>query len=579
MCTHGELLAQIRGIQNQIHGFESKLANVSSIPEEVGAFVHDLSKKASFLLTAAADGVTAVGPTRWDRISARLASHFLVEKYFNGFCQQVLDELISETRASMGTLLVFQQNGSRAEAIAARDSERRDCFHAELFVGPSALSQIRRGKPWLVVDEEHRGDGLGSAHTSSLVVPLRVLDQVAGAFCLAKSSKGDFTEDDRSLLIEVSRTMAVYWSAAHPPLVDSAVPRKAWQEIRAESRFEGIVTPSDPLLDVLEIVTLAGPSDATVLIEGETGTGKELIAEAIRRRSTRAARPYCVVNCAAIPETLVESELFGHERGAFTNAVERRVGLLESGNGGTVFLDEIAEIPLALQPKLLRFLQFGEIQRVGATKITSVDDRVMAATSRNLKAMVRQGTFREDLFFRLNVVPIQVPPLRERAESIPALASHFAQVFARAQGLERIRIDPEVYEILKAFPWPGNVRQLEGVIQRMVVLTGKDRLTRLDVPEEISSGRTLVVEIDQNPFRRFFERMPVDYDDLKRAREEMQRVLSSSIERLDREFVGAILAKDSNVSRAAREAGMHRTLIYRILKRRGDGETSFDACA
>jgi formate hydrogenlyase transcriptional activator len=232
-----------------------------------------------------------------------------------------------------------------------------------------------------------------------------------------------------------------------------------------------IVGESRSLRHALEQVEIVAPTDATVLVLGETGTGKELIARAIHERSSRRDRPFVKINCAAIPSGLLESELFGHERGAFTSAVTQKIGRFEVANGGTLFLDEVGEIPLELQPKLLRVLQEQEFERLGGARTIKVDVRLVAATNRDLAEMVEGQRFRDDLYYRLNVFPVAVPPLRERPEDIEALVRHFVRRFARRMN-RRIEVIPtETLDALRRHPWPGNVRELENLIQRAVILS------------------------------------------------------------------------------------------------------------
>jgi formate hydrogenlyase transcriptional activator len=234
--------------------------------------------------------------------------------------------------------------------------------------------------------------------------------------------------------------------------------------------LDPIVGESPLLKSVLQDVDLVAPTDATVLILGETGTGKELIARAIHARSNRSTRPFIRVNCAAIPSSLIASELFGHERGAFTGALQRRLGRFESADGGTIFLDEIGELPMETQITLLRVLQEREFERVGSSQPISVDVRIIAATNRDLEAAVAAGTIREDLFYRLNVVPINVPPLRERAEDIPLLVEHLVEKFAKKARKTFRTIKMNTIELLQAHDWPGNIRELQNVIERAVIL-------------------------------------------------------------------------------------------------------------
>jgi formate hydrogenlyase transcriptional activator len=249
------------------------------------------------------------------------------------------------------------------------------------------------------------------------------------------------------------------------------------EEIDHALMFEDIVGSSEALSKVLHQVARVASSDSTVLILGETGTGKELIARAIHKRSKRADRAFIAVNCAAIPPSLIASELFGHERGAFTGATQRRVGRFEAANGGTIFLDEIGDLPQEIQVVLLRVLQEREIERVGGNKPIPVDVRVLAATHHDLNALVAEGRFREDLLYRLSVVPIEVPPLRERVADIPVLLEYFIDRFGKRAGKKFRTIDKKSLKVLQAYGWPGNVRELQNVIERAVLLSDPDTLS------------------------------------------------------------------------------------------------------
>jgi transcriptional regulator with GAF, ATPase, and Fis domain len=243
------------------------------------------------------------------------------------------------------------------------------------------------------------------------------------------------------------------------------------EEINLENRFEDIVGESSGLKQVLRQIETVAPTDATVLIQGETGTGKELLARAIHRLSPRHDRTFIKLNCAAIPAGLLESELFGHEKGAFTGAIARKMGRLELANEGTLFLDEVGELPLDLQPKLLRALQEREIERLGGTRPISVNVRLIAATNRDLGKMVQEKQFRADLFYRLKVFPIFAPPLRERAKDIPILVRHFVATHSRRMGKTIETIPPATMESLSRWKWPGNIRELENFLERAVILT------------------------------------------------------------------------------------------------------------
>jgi formate hydrogenlyase transcriptional activator len=241
--------------------------------------------------------------------------------------------------------------------------------------------------------------------------------------------------------------------------------------------LDEIVGESPALKKVMQQVNLVARTDSTVLILGETGTGKELIARAIHARSRRSARPFIRVNCAAIPASLIATELFGHERGAFTGAMQRRLGRFEAADGGTIFLDEIGELPMETQITLLRVLQEREFERVGSSHPVSVDVRIIAATNRDLKAAVSSGTFRQDMFYRLNVFPILVPSLRERASDIPILVKYLVDRYAQKAGRTFTRIDQQTLELLQAYKWPGNIRELQNVIERAVILSERETFT------------------------------------------------------------------------------------------------------
>ena len=265
--------------------------------------------------------------------------------------------------------------------------------------------------------------------------------------------------------------------------------RRLRAELAQEYRFENIVGTSEALRDVLRQVRKVAPLKTTVLLTGESGTGKELVARALHELSPRAAAPFVAVNCGAIPAELIESELFGHVRGAFTDASRDKKGLVAEADGGTLFLDEIGELPAALQVKLLRFLQEEEVRRVGDTRSEKVDVRIVAATARDLARAVQEGEFREDLFYRLNVIGIRLPPLRERPDDVPPLVAHFlAKHRPLRRGAPISGVAPEAMEALVAHRWPGNVRELEHVLERAVVLAEGDEIREEDLPDELRAS-------------------------------------------------------------------------------------------
>ena len=310
------------------------------------------------------------------------------------------------------------------------------------------------------------------------LLPLVSRDRPLGTLALGRREDKAFTEDDVEFLSRVASQIAIAVENAKAyrqiaDLKDKLALEKLYleDEIRTELNFDEIVGQSDSLRRALWQVETVAPTESTVLIYGETGTGKELIARAIHDRSPRSARAFVKLNCAAIPTGLLESELFGSEKGAFTGAIAQRIGRFELANGGTIFLDEIGEIPLELQPKLLRVLQEREFERLGSSRTLRTDARLIAATNRDLAATVEEGKFRPDLFYRLNVFPVRVPPLRERSEDIPLLVRHFAQEFSRRMNKRVETISSETLQALTRYHWPGNIRELQNVIERAVIVS------------------------------------------------------------------------------------------------------------
>jgi formate hydrogenlyase transcriptional activator len=314
-------------------------------------------------------------------------------------------------------------------------------------------------------------------------VPLVARHRPIAAMSLGSRRPNAFSEGDLDLLTQVASQIALALdnalayerlNASRNHLEDQRVYLES--EIVSESGFEDIIGKSRPLRKVLDQISIVAPADSTVVIYGETGTGKELIARAIHQRSSRSGKTFVRLNCAAIPSGLLESELFGHERGAFTGALAQRRGRFELADQGTLFLDEIGDISLELQPKLLRAIQEHEFERLGSSRTIHVNVRLIAATHKDLRKMIGEGAFREDLFYRLNVFPIEVPPLRERREDIPLLVRYFVSRLCRRMRKSITNIPRETMDALVAWDWPGNVRELENLIERAVILSPKDRL-------------------------------------------------------------------------------------------------------
>jgi formate hydrogenlyase transcriptional activator len=328
---------------------------------------------------------------------------------------------------------------------------------------------------------------------SACAVPLATVHGILGTLNLGAFQEDAFSPSQFPLLTRVAGQIAIaVRNAVSFERIEELNAQLAREklyledEIRSDYQFEEIIGRSNALARVLREIQTVAPTDSTVLISGETGSGKELVARAIHQLNARRDHAFVKLNCAAIPTGLLESELFGHEKGAFTGAISQRIGRFELANRGTVFLDEVGEIPIELQPKLLRVLQEREFERLGSTRTLRTDARLIAATNRDLSALVDEQKFRQDLFYRLNVFPITVPPLRERREDIPMLVRHFAQQFARRMKKNIETIPSETMDVLTRYDWPGNIRELQNLIERAVILsTG----TTLGVPIEALTGR------------------------------------------------------------------------------------------
>ena len=331
---------------------------------------------------------------------------------------------------------------------------------------------------------------------------------------------------------------------------------------RAEGPRFGIIGESTAIAELYAVIDKVADTPSTVLVTGESGTGKELVARALHEESSRASRPFIKVNCAAIPTTLMESELFGHEKGAFTGAVSSKPGRFELADGGTLFLDEIAEIPPEMQVKLLRVLQESEFERVGGVRTIRVDVRLVAATNRDLKAEIDKGTFREDLFYRLNVVPVALAPLRDRRDDIPGLLDFFVGRFNERLGKRIVGIEPDALEALTRHDWPGNIRELENIVERAVLFADGDRLCLVDLPPEVTR--------DVSPGA------PAPTADVPLGDEGLKQQVKAATSRLERQLITRALDQTGgNVTHAARllkisRKGLQLKMKELELRERGD---------
>jgi formate hydrogenlyase transcriptional activator len=452
---------------------------------------------------------------------------------------------------------------------------REDDAHIVAGAGKRALETL---KPVVVerigpddlppeIYEKIIGEGL----KSSCVIPLVSRDRALGYLSIARTAVSTFAPEDVEFLAEAAGQIAIAIENAMAyheisDLKDKLAQEKLYleEEIRSEMNFENIIGNSPELKHVLELVETVAPSDSTVLLQGETGTGKELIARAIHDRSRRKDHTFVKLNCAAIPTGLLESELFGHEKGAFTGAITQKIGRMELADQGTLFLDEVGDIPIEIQPKLLRALQEREFERLGSTHTRRVNVRLVAATNRDLEKMIADREFRSDLYYRLHVFPIRIPPLRERKEDIPKLVSYFVQKFAKQMQKKIDLVSPVVMKGLTAWEWPGNIRELENFIERAVILT---RGRSLDAPLG-ELRKTNTVEFPRAD-QRNFEAVVAEKTN---SQSDKASVLGEYERRQHDEIIRALTACKGRVGGAdgaAARLGVNRTTFLARMKKFG----------
>jgi transcriptional regulator with GAF, ATPase, and Fis domain len=389
-----------------------------------------------------------------------------------------------------------------------------------------------------------------------LVAPLQYAGEVYGAVYVQHDKPLNiYSEEAAHFLKEFAEVAALSLQRA---LAFEELRRQSEEASRtlfADHQFPGLLTHDPKMIELLKVVAQVADSDATVLVGGESGTGKELIVQALHLNSSRRNKPFVVVHCTALPATVLESELFGHKRGAYTGADRDRPGRFASAAGGTVFLDEIAEVPLELQAKLLRFLQFGEIQRLGADRVETVDVRVVAATHQDLPKLVEKGRFRQDLYYRLKVVELQIPPLRERRGDIPLLLEHFTRRAWKREGA----VPPwsrEALRVLSAHRYPGNVRELEHIVERACLLARGPELGVELLPPDLEPAPAVAPSFGFTTWSN---------DELKQAREQAQ-------DAVEREFLRTLLeSSQGNISEAARRSGISRPYLQRLVSKHREG--------
>src|ERR1700740_2701674 len=470
---------------------------------------------------------------------------------------------VSLPDAASGKIRVFAVDFPHGKGVIKED----------LLVAPSTAAKKAMDtlKP-VVLDSPESDCVSGNAEgiRTQCVIPLVNRDRLLGILCPCRTTETPFVPEDVDFLSRASGQIAIAIENAlayHEisELKDKLAQEKLYleEEIRSDSGFERIIGKSAPLKHILQLVETVAPSDSTVLLLGETGTGKELVARAIHDRGRRKDRTFVKLNCAAIPTGLLESELFGHEKGAFTGAITQKIGRLDLADQGTLFLDEVGDIPIEIQPKLLRALQEREFERLGSTHTRKVNVRLVAATNRNLEKMVADREFRSDLFYRLNVFPIRVPPLRERKGDIPLLVSYFVQKFAKEMQKQVDAVPTAVMKGLTNWDWPGNIRELENFIERGVLLT---RGSSLEAPlAELRKTGTEHPHDDANEMKQVVQQATESQSGKSSVADEYARKQCDEIVQALTACKGRVGGADG----AAARLGLNRTTLLSRMKKFG----------
>jgi len=486
----------------------------------------------------------------------------------------ILDKIMDILRAERGFIVTGRPENF--EIKVARNIEGEELSEEGRAVSRTVVRQVlATARPAFINDAQDDGSIEASQSIlelglrSILCVPLIIGEKPYGAIYVENRSMAScFMDKDLELLKELAELSASSIKNALNFLelsrgVSGRSSTRIGESLRKEYDFSELIGKSRKMVEVMELAAKVAPTDATVLITGDSGTGKELIARAIYRNSNRKNKPFLTINCGALPTGLLESELFGHVKGSFTGAIANKVGRFEAADGGTIFLDEVGEMPPELQVKLLRVLQFGEFEKVGSYKLQKVDVRIIAATNKDLKALVQQNQFREDLYYRLKIVEIHFPPLRERPDDIPLLIDHFVEIYSKKLNKPIAGIDSQFIRCLERYPFPGNIRELEGIVQRAIILASDDYIGPSELPPEVLECSQITAPARDEPGKVI--PLPLTNEELKKAREQAS---SQAVAEVERAFLEAALRKaKGNITRAARDTGMNRSLFQRLIKK------------
>jgi Nif-specific regulatory protein len=509
------------------------------------------------------------------RIAAILAALVHAQPIaLNAFCEKLLDCLIEATGAGRGFLIFYLPESTEAEVVSARNFRTDNLALEEYEFSRTLLREaLRRSEPLLVIDASQHPtyskqmSVVAYELKSVLVVPMRHHQKTIGAIYLDnKALPCAFDEEDRSVVECIARFASFY--IHHARLLPVALERRKGVFLD-ESKASTEILGRDPkMLQLVGTIRQIADSNASVLIEGESGTGKELVARALHTQSAQCKQRFVAINCPAIPEELFESELFGHEKGAYTDAIRQFAGRIQDADGGTLFLDEVNELAYPMQAKLLRFLESQEFQRLGSNETIKVNVRVVAATSSDLKKLVEAGRFQEALYYRLIVIPLTVPTLRERKGDIQLLAEHFLAKFC-SDSKKELGVEPGFYDLLKEYPFPGNVRELKHLIQRLVAFAQGDSIGIGDLPRDILQLCSHRIDLDQDPLYRIFPFPPSSLQEVQRREKALLLACKEQKRRLAEH---AVQAAKGNKTEAAAKLGVSRVTLYEMLGTKAEND-------
>jgi Nif-specific regulatory protein len=540
LLQHGDQIE----LGNSLFVFSSEDSEwTEEIAQGEGAFV----ARQTISLQIRDDGQSAITPDSMDlSLLLRISKSVNSVQNLKEMGQKLLEIMYDSMPVQRAAIFLYEDSTAELNHLCSR---WRNAATNRVQASKTLLAQVVREKSAFLANDVLQNETVGktdsllaSSPKSVLCAPFIYFDRVLGVLYLDTFDPG-FEFNERHLQLAgaiVGLTAPVIHNIRN---YEAAV--ETTKSLRAELQMDReIIGESPAVRKVYEFIRRAAPADSTVLITGESGTGKELVARAIHSNSKRAEHPFIAINCAALPETLLESELFGHEKGAFTGAIAQKKGKFEAAESGTVFLDEIGEMASPLQAKLLRALQEREIERVGGTRSVKINVRIIAATNRDLQKLVQAGTFRQDLFYRLNVLTLRTPALREMPEDLPLLARYFVSRFSKKSGRQLRGISPEALDYLKHYDWPGNIRELENSIERAVVMGSSDLILPEDLPESLAE-----VEITGDVLRAKFQ------DAVKRFKQEL--------------VLKAFEGTNANYNEAASKLGVHPNYLYRLVSNLG----------